>query len=83
VMHETGCFRTAKEEGVRFEEKFISLNALIAGQEDDRLRAARQKMFRSVGASLQDLAVADLAYREALRCGLTVELPMDLSVKSD
>jgi alanine dehydrogenase len=83
VMHETGCFRTAKEEGVRFEEKFISLNALIAGQEDDRLRAARQKMFRSVGASLQDLAVADLAYREALRRGLTVELPMDLSVKSD
>ena len=40
-------------------------------------------MFRSVGASLQDLAVADLAYREAQRRGLGVELPMELSVKAD
>lgn len=83
VMHETGCFQAAKVSGLRFEEKFVSLNALIAGKADDRLRAARQPMFRSVGASLQDLAVADLAYREALRRGLAVELPMELSVKSD
>ena len=83
VMHETGCFRTAKEEGQRFEQKFVSLNALIAGKVDDRLRDARQPMFRSVGASLQDLAVAELAYREALKRGLAVELPMELSVKPD
>jgi alanine dehydrogenase len=83
VMWETGCFRTAKEEGVRFEQKFVSLNALIAGMVDDRMRQSRQPMFRSVGASLQDLAVAELAYRDALRRGLAVELPMELSVKSD
>jgi len=83
VMEETGCFRAATIEGIRFEHKFVSLNALIAGKVDERMRAARQPMFRSVGASLQDLAVAELAYRDALRLGLTVELPMELSLKGD
>jgi ornithine cyclodeaminase/alanine dehydrogenase-like protein (mu-crystallin family) len=83
VMEETGCFRAAKAEGMRFDEKFVSLNALIAGKADDRLRAAARPMFRSVGASLQDLAVADLAYREAMRRGLVTELPLELSLKAD
>ncbi len=83
VMEETGCFRAAHAAGIRFEDKFVSLNDLMAGKADDRLRAAQQPMFRSVGASLQDLAVAELAYREALRQGLATELPMELSVKAD
>jgi ornithine cyclodeaminase/alanine dehydrogenase len=83
VMEETGCFRAAHVAGIRFAEKFVSLNDLMTGKADDRLRAAKQPMFRSVGASLQDLAVAELAYREALRRGLATELPMELSVKAD
>jgi alanine dehydrogenase len=83
VMEETGCFRAASKAGIRFEHKFVSLNDLIAGKADDRMKASTQPMFRSVGASLQDLAVADLAYREAQRRGLAVELPMELSVKAD
>ena len=83
VMEETGCFRAAHAAGIRFEDKFVSLNELMAGKADDRLRAAKQPMFRSVGASLQDLAVAELAYREALRRGLATELPIELSVKAD
>ena len=81
LMEETGCFRAAHAAGIRFEEKFVSLNDLMAGKVDDRLRAAKQPMFRSVGASLQDLAVAELAYRDALRRNLATELPMELSVK--
>jgi alanine dehydrogenase len=83
VMEETGCFRAAHAAGIRFAEKFVSLNDLIAGKADARLGAAKQPMFRSVGASLQDLAVADLAYRAALSRGLAAELPMELSVKAD
>jgi ornithine cyclodeaminase/alanine dehydrogenase len=83
VMEETGCFRAAHESGVRFEAKFASLNDLMTGKLDDRMRAAKQPMFRSVGASLQDLAVAELAYREALRRGTAVELPMELATKAD
>jgi len=81
VMEETGCFHAAHAAGIRFEEKFVSLNDLMAGKVDDRLRAAKQPMFRSVGASLQDLAIAELAYRDALRRNLATELPMELSVK--
>ncbi|HEY3920226.1 MAG TPA: ornithine cyclodeaminase family protein [Stellaceae bacterium] len=83
VMEETGCFRAARAEGIRFADKFVSLNALMTGKAEERVRAAKQPMFRSVGASLQDLAVADLAYREARRRGLAVELPLELSVKAD
>ncbi len=83
VMEETGCFRAAHAAGLRFAEKFVSLNDLMAGKADERLRASKQPMFRSVGASLQDLAVAELAYRDALARGLATELPMELSVKAD
>jgi ornithine cyclodeaminase/alanine dehydrogenase len=83
VMEETGCFRAAHAAGIGFAEKFVSLNELMTGKVDDRLRAAKQPMFRSVGASLQDLAVAELAYREALRRGLATELPMELSAKAN
>ena len=82
VMEETGCFRAAHEAGIRCEEKFVSLNELMTGKADARLRAAKQPMFRSVGASLQDLAVAELAYRDALARGLATELPLELSAKS-
>jgi alanine dehydrogenase len=82
VMTETGCFQSAAKEGVAFEHKFVTLNGLMLGQADDRLRAARYPMYRSVGQSLQDLAVAELAWREALRRGLCVELPMELAIKS-
>jgi alanine dehydrogenase len=82
VMEETGCFRDAYEAGVDFADKFVSLNDLMLGRADDRLRAARQPMYRSVGQSLQDLAVAELALNEARRRGLAIELPMELAVKS-
>jgi ornithine cyclodeaminase/alanine dehydrogenase len=83
VMEETGCFRAAHAAGIKFKEKFVPLNDLITGKADARLRAAKQPMFRSVGASLQDLAVAELAYREALKRKLVSELAMELSVRPD
>jgi ornithine cyclodeaminase/alanine dehydrogenase len=83
VIEETGCFADAHKAGVAFEDKFVTLNDLMLGRADDRLRAARHPMFRSVGHSLQDLAVAELALREAKRQGLAVELPMQLAKKSD
>lgn len=83
VMEETGCFADAHKAGIGFADKFVTLNALMLGRADDRLRAARHPMFRSVGHSLQDLAVAEVALREAQKQGLAVELPMQLAKKSD
>ena len=39
----------------------------MLGKADRKLAAARHPMFRSVGQSLQDLAVAELAWREAAK----------------
>src|SRR5262249_19848447 len=75
VMEETGCFIAAKKAGVKFADKFVSLNELMTGEADTRLKAARRPMFRSVGHSLQDLAVAELAWRAAVARGLAAPLP--------
>jgi alanine dehydrogenase len=75
VMEETGCFIAARRAGVKFSDKFVSLNELMAGKVDDRLEKARWPMFRSVGHSLQDLTVAELAWRTALSRGLAAPLP--------
>jgi len=83
VMTETGCFQAAAKAGIDVKDKFVSLNDMMLGRADGRLRAARHPMFRSVGQSLQDLAVAELAWREAQRRGLATELPMQLVTKSD
>jgi len=84
VMEETGCFIAAKKAGVAFAEKFVSLNDLMTGKADGRLAASRRPMFRSVGHSLQDLAVAELAWRAAITRGLAAPLPgLDIKVKAD
>lgn len=84
VMEETGCFIAAKKAGVTFAEKFVSLNELMTGKADGRLAASRRPMFRSVGHSLQDLAVAELAWRAAVTRELAVPLPgLDIKVKAD
>ena len=81
IMEDTGCFIEAKKAGAKFEHKFATLNDLMLGKLDDRLKAARFPMYRSAGAALQDLAVAELAYNEAVKRKLAVELPMEFAVK--
>lgn len=83
VMEETGCFIAANRAGVKFADKFVSLNELMTGKADARLEAARRPMFRSVGHSLQDLAVAELAWRAAVTRGLAAPLPgLEIKAKS-
>jgi len=84
VMEETGCFIAAKKAGVTFADKFVSLNDLMTGKANDRLAVAHRPMFRSVGHSLQDLAVAELAWRAAVARGLAAPLPaLDIKAKAD
>jgi alanine dehydrogenase len=84
VMEETGCFIAARKAGVDFVDRFVSLNELMMGKADARLAAARRPMFRSVGHSLQDLTVAELAWREAVARGLAAQLPaLEIKVKAD
>jgi ornithine cyclodeaminase/alanine dehydrogenase len=75
VMEGTGDFIAAQREGIDFEHKIVSLNDMMRGVADERLRSARLPLFKSVGAALQDLVVAELALRKAKERGLAQQLP--------
>lgn len=82
VEEETGDMLAAKADGVAFQHKIISLNALLCGMADERAAAARLPMFKSVGAAIQDIAVAELALKKAVATGGAVRLPIGFLTKS-
>ena len=78
VIEETGDFIDAKAAGVAFEHKMGSLNDLVMGKLAARLASAEIPMYKSVGAAIQDIAVAEIAYQRAVERNLAVPLPMAL-----
>jgi ornithine cyclodeaminase/alanine dehydrogenase len=78
VQHGTGDFIHARKAGVNFDGKVFDLPDLVKGKLDDKVKAASITMYRSAGTGLQDVVVAELAWRRAVERGLTVELPMQL-----
>jgi alanine dehydrogenase len=81
VVEETGDMIAAKAAGVPFEHKLLSLNDLLLGKADDKVRQARLPMFKSIGAAVQDIAIAELAMEKAVERGLAIELPMEFLTK--
>ena len=72
----------ARKAGVKFEGKVFDLPDLVKGKLDAKVKAADITMYRSAGTGLQDVVVAELAWRRALEKGLAVELPMQLFHKT-
>jgi ornithine cyclodeaminase/alanine dehydrogenase len=81
VIHETGDMLAAKAAGVSFEHKMVSLNELIMGAADDRLEKTRLPMFKSVGAAIQDIVVAELVVKKAIASGMAQPTPLELLMK--
>jgi alanine dehydrogenase len=81
VAGQTGDFIAARAAGVAFEHKMASLNDLVLGKVEAQLAGTRLRMYKSVGAAVQDVTVAELAVRRARECGLAVALPMALELK--
>ncbi len=81
VAEETGDFIAVTKAGVAFDHKMASLNDLVMGRLAERVAAARHPMFKSVGAAVQDITVATIAYENAIKRGLAVELPIELAVR--
>jgi ornithine cyclodeaminase/alanine dehydrogenase len=82
VMHETGDMIAAKEAGISFEHKCVSLNDLLCGKVEEKVRNARMPMFKSVGAGIQDIVCAELAYELAGKAGRLVALPIEFYRKT-
>jgi len=69
VLNETGDMLAAQAARIDVGSKTISLNALLSNQCEERVAAAKQVMFKSVGNALQDIVIAELAYEKALAAG--------------
>jgi ornithine cyclodeaminase/alanine dehydrogenase len=81
VANETGDMLAARDAGVVFMPKMISLNALMIGDHNERVSQARNIVFKSVGSALQDIVIAELAYHETVESGQTAELPLRFHTK--
>lgn len=81
VLEETGDMIAARAAGVVVDHKMASLNDLVLGKLDERLRKARLPMFKSVGSALQDIVIAELAFDRAVERGLATELPFALKTR--
>lgn len=81
VLGETGDLLAAAEAGIEVGHKSITLSDLLSGAATDRVAAATQPMFKSVGGGLQDVVVAGLVLDAARERGLTTELPIQFDHK--
>lgn len=81
VANETGDMLAARDAGIEFLPKMISLNGLMAGDHDSLVAQSRHILFKSVGSAFQDIVIAELAYQEASRTGMAVQFPFEFHTK--
>ena len=81
VLDGTGDMIAATASGIEFRHKAVSLTDVLTGACDQRLDAAHNLMYKSVGSGLQDIVVAELVLTQALRAGLATELPIAFETK--
>lgn len=81
VLEETGDMLAARDAGLDPAEKAFSLNALMAGDLDARLAAAKAPMFKSVGGGMQDIVIAEMVLEKAIAIGLAQPLPISFETK--
>jgi alanine dehydrogenase len=81
VLEETGDMIAAREAGLHFHDKAVSLADLMSGACAERVRQAKSPLYKSVGGGLQDVVVAELILSRALAAGLATPLPIQFETK--
>ena len=76
VLHETGDLLAATADGIDAAGKTASLADLVSGRHPGREREDQIVVYKSVGAGIQDLAVASMAAQQAAKLGLGAHLPI-------
>lgn len=82
VVDETGDMIAARAAGIDVTAKSFSLNALMAGELEDKLATAKAPMFKSVGGGMQDIVVAAMLLERAIAAGQVQPLPMSFETKT-
>jgi ornithine cyclodeaminase/alanine dehydrogenase len=75
VAHDTGDMRAAARAAVAFESKIVPLADVVGGRHPGRTSTAEILLYKSVGAGIQDLAVATMCYARATERGVGTRLP--------
>ena len=78
VAHETGDMIAAREAGVSFDAKMVSLADLVQERATVQQRRDNNVLFKSVGSGLQDVAVAEMCYARAQTAGVGRLFEMDI-----
>lgn len=79
IAHDTGDMIVARREGVEFESKLVPLADVVGGRHPGRTSPAQIALYKSVGAGLQDLAVAAMCFRHARELGIGTALPVTIA----
>jgi len=82
VLEETGDMLATAAAGIHVHAKSFSLNALMGGEIESQRTAARMPMFKSVGAGIQDIVVAETILTKALEAGLAQPLAIAFDAKT-
>lgn len=81
VLEETGDMIAAQNAGINVHERAFSLHDLLSGRCADRLSQKPNPLYKSVGAGLQDVVVAELIFSMAVKQGLAIEMPIQFETK--
>ena len=79
VAHETGDMLAAKAAGMKFSDRLIGLNELLSGARPGRSRHDQILLYKSVGAAIQDIAVAAMCFRRAQAMGIGTPMPATIA----
>lgn len=69
LLEETGDMIEARKAGIDPEHKLFSISQVLRGECAAQIQAAGRILYKSVGAAVQDLAVAEVAYDAAVASG--------------
>ena len=79
VAHDTGDMLAASAAGIGFSDKIVSL-ADVAGERTPARRSSEDILiYKSVGAAIQDLVVAELCLRRSAQLGIGTLLPVSIA----
>jgi alanine dehydrogenase len=79
VAHDTGDMLAASRAGVSFDAKLVPLADVVGARHPGRTSREQVVLYKSVGAGLQDLAVAAMCYRRARELGNGTALPVTIA----
>lgn len=78
IANETGDMIAAREAGVAFDDKIVSLAEVVQGRVNVKQTPGNIVLFKSVGSGLQDIAVSEMCWARAESTGVGTVLPMDI-----